>query len=274
MRENKTCPNLGWQQLPTEELDRILQAELEKEYPDEEVVLPILQELGEREKNDPVEMTPEDLEILEKLSEYHTSTKQSIQKRRWIAAIAAVAAVVCLVVLAMPRTVGADSFFNVLFRWTSSVFEFFTPEQDASNPPVDAVFETDNPGLQQLYEKVTELGATEAVVPTWLPEEFDLSELKELQISDGNKVYGRFENGNNMIVLTYQILGDLSGKVEKEDSSVEVYECADIRHIILENEDLYSVTWTVDGVDCLMNADVSKDELYTIIKSIYRRPLE
>ena len=67
MRENKTCPNTGWQQMPTEDLDQILQAELEKEHPNEEVVLPILQELKEREKDYPLENTPETLEILEKL---------------------------------------------------------------------------------------------------------------------------------------------------------------------------------------------------------------
>lgn len=178
MRENKTCPNTGWQQMPTEELDKILQAELEKEHPNEEVVLPILHELKEREKDIPVKKTPEVLEILEKLSKHNTSSKQSIHKRRWLTGIAAAAAVVCIVVMTMSPTAQAESLFDILVRWTSSVFEFFTPEQDASNPPVEIVFETDNPGLQQLYDKVTELGVTELVVPMWLSEGFVLSEIR------------------------------------------------------------------------------------------------
>ena len=68
MRENKTCPNRGWQQMPTEELDQILQAELEKEHPNEEVVLPILHELEDREKDVPVENTPEVLMFQKKIS--------------------------------------------------------------------------------------------------------------------------------------------------------------------------------------------------------------
>ena len=274
MREKNTCLKPGWQQKPTEELDRILQAELEKEHPDPEVVLPILEEFEEREKDFPVVMTPEELEILERLSKYEASSKQSRQKRRWVAGIAAAAAAVCIVVMAVPRKAGADSFFDTLFRWTSSVFEFFTPEQDAANPPVDAVFETDNPGLQQLYEKVTELGAKEAVVPTWLPDGFELAELTVSKISGGNKVHSVFENGEEAVSFTYRISTDILRKDEKENISLEVYECADISHIILENEGLLSVTWTVNGVDCLMNAGVSKDEIYTIIKSIYRRSLE
>ena len=274
MCEKNTCLKPGWQQLPTEELDRILQAELEKERPDPEVVLPILEEFEEREKDFPVVMTPEELEILERLSKYEASSKQSRQKRRWVAGIAAAAAAVCIVVMAVPQKAGADSFFDVLFRWTSSVFEFFTPEQDEANPPVDAVFETDNPGLLQLYEKVTELGAKDAVVPTWLPDGFELTELQELQMAGGKKIHSVFETDVDMISLTYRIITDISRKSEKKASSVEIYECAGIDHIILENDEYISVTWTVNGVDCLMNADVSKDEIYTIIKSIYRRSLE
>ena len=224
MRENKTCPHQGWQQMPTEELDQILQAELKKEHPNEEVVLPILRELEEREKDIPVENTPEVLEMLEKLRKHNTSSKQSIHKRRWIAGIAAAVAVVCIVVMTMSPTARAESLFDILFRWTSSVFEFFTPEQDASNPPVGIVFETDNPGLQQLYDKVTEQGVTELVVPMWLPEDLDLSELKELPMPGGIRIHGEFENGKDMILITYRISTDISPKVEKEEAGVEVFE--------------------------------------------------
>lgn len=273
MRENKTCPNTGWQQMPTEELDQILQAELEKEHPNEEVVLPILRELEEKEKGIPVEKTPEVLEILEKLSKHNTSSKQSIHKRRWLAGIAAAVAIVCIVVMSVAPTTRAESLLDVLFRWTSSVFEFFTPEQDASNPPVEIVFETDNPGLQQLYDKVTELGVTEPVVPMWLPEGVVLSKLKEMPMAGGTRVFCKFENSTNDISFTYRISSDISAKIEKEESGVELFESGEIGHFVVENEDTLSVTWTVDGVECVMNANVPKEDVYTIIKSIYRSEL-
>ena len=273
MRENKTCPYQGWQQMPTEELDQILQAELEKELPNEEVVLPILHELEEREKDIPVEKTPEVLAILEKLSKHNTSSKQSIHKRKWLAGIAAAAAAVCIVIMSISPTAQAESLFDVLFRWTSSVFEFFTPEQDASNPPVEIVFETDNPGLQQLYDKVTELGATELVVPMWLPEGFVLSKLKEMPMAGGTRVLGKFENGSNAVLITYRVSTDIAGKIEKEETGIEVFETGEVSHFIVENNDNISVTWTVDGVECVINADISKEDIYTIIKSIYRSEL-
>ena len=271
MREIKTCPDLGWQQLPTEELDHILQAELEKEHPNEEVVLPILHELEERERNLHVERTPEVLEISQKLGKYETSSKQSIHKRRWLTVAAAAVAVVCIVVMALPQTVGAESFIDVLFRWTSSIFEFIDP--DKSYPNADGDFATNNPGLQQLYDKVTELGVTELVVPMWLPEGFELSVLQVSPAPRGNKVYGEFMNDSNTIVITYLISADISSKIEKDEAGIELFEFRKIRHFIVENDDTLSVTWTVDGVKCLLNANVAKGDLYNIIKSVYRSEL-
>jgi len=274
MRENKTCPYQGWQQVPTEELDQILQAELAKEHPNEEVVLPILHELEEREKDIPVEKTPEVLEILEKLSKHNTPSKQSIHKRRWLAGIAAAAAVVCIVIMSVSPTARAESLFDILFRWTSSVFEFFTPEQDASNPPVEIIFETDNPGLQQLYDKVTELGVTELVVPMWLPEDLVLSELRDSPMPGGSKVFSKFENGECAALFTYRVSTDISPKVEKEEERIEWIEAGEVSHFIVENKDNFSVTWTVDGVECVMNTNLPKEDIYSIIKSIYRSELK
>ncbi len=271
MRENKTCPNKGWQQMPTEELDQILQAELQKEHPNEEVVLPILRELEEREKDIPVERTPEILAIQEKLSKHDTSSKQSIHKRRWLAGIAAAVAVICIVIMVSSPTVQAESILDRLFRWTNSIFEFIDP--DKSYPDANNDFVTDNPGLQQLYDKVTELGVTESVVPMWLPKGFILLDMKASPAPGGTRVFVEFESGSDAVSITYRISTDISSQIEKEEAGVELFEFGDVGHFIVENDESLSVTWTVNGVECLMNANVPKEDIYTIIKSIYRSEL-
>ena len=271
MRESKTCPNKGWQQMPTQELDQILQAELQKAHPDEEVVLPILHELEEREKDIPVKKTPEVLAIQSKLSKHNTSSKQSIHKRRWLAGIAAAAAVICIVIMVSTPTAQAESILDILFRWTNSIFEFIDPNK--SYPDADGDFVTDNPGLQQLYDKVTELGVTKDVVPMWLPGDFTLSYLKDSPMPGGTKVFCNFENGTDDISITYRITEETSATVEKEETGIEMFEFKKIVHFIVDNEGALSVTWTVDGVECLLNANVSKEDLYSIIKSIYRSEL-
>ncbi|MBQ3529519.1 MAG: DUF4367 domain-containing protein [Oscillospiraceae bacterium] len=274
MREIKTCPGQEWKQLPTEELDKILQAELEKEHPDEEVVLPILQILEEREEDYPAEETPEALAILEKLNNSTTPSEQPKKRRGLVAGIAAVAAAACVVVMVLPRTVGAESIFDVLFRWTKSVFEFIDPDENESYPNVGNVFVTDNPGLQQLYDKVTELGVTDPVVPMWLPEGFELESLKEYdQRVDGNKIYAVFQKDESSISFSYRISSNITTKFEKKNSTVEMFEAGGVSHVVLENAEKLSVTWMIEGVECSMHTNVEKANVYTIIMSIYRSEL-
>ena len=274
MREMKTCPDQEWKQLPTDELDGILQAELEKKYPNEEVVLPILRILEDREKDYPVDETPEVLAMVEKLSEHKTHHKQSKSKRRWVTGIAAVAAAACIVVMALPQTVGAESIFDVLFRWTSSFFEFVDPDRNEKYPDADVVFVTDHPGLQQLHDKVTELGVTELVVPMWLPEEFELLNLKATPLrDDAYKVNAFFKGDEKIISITYRISDDIVTKFEKEETDLDVIDAGDKSHFVMDNGKNLSATWSVDGVECSILTDVNRGDLNNIIKSIYRRPL-
>lgn len=274
MREIKPCPDQEWRQLPTAKLDALLQAELEKEYPNEEVVLPILHILEERERDYPAEKTPEVLAILDKFIEHEASSKRSGNRRRWIAGIATAAAAACIIVMALPRTVGAESVFDVLYRWTKSIFEFVDPDSNESHPNAENAFITDNPGLQQLYDKVTELGGTEPVVPMWLPEGFELESLKEAPLREnGYKVDAVIQGDGKSISFSYRISGNITTKFEKKDSAVESYEAGGVSHFILENGENISVTWTVDGAECAMITNVAKEHIYTIITSIYRSEL-
>ena len=272
MRESTICTDQKWKQLPTDELDRILQAELEKKHPNEEVVLPIVRILEERERDYPVEKTPEVLALLGKLNKQVPSSPKVQNKGRWVTTIAAVAAAACIIVMALPRTVGAESIFDVLFRWTSEVFEFFTPERDKKNPPVEYLFETDNSGLQQLYDEVTKLGVTEPVVPMWLPKEFELRDLKVTPLrDDGYKVRSAFRYEEKLILITYRVSRDIVTRFEKEEADIEVFEFGGERHFIMDNGENPSVTWTVNGAECSIVAELNKDNLCNMIKSIYRR---
>lgn len=260
-----------WSDMTTPELDKLLQQELQKEDPNEEVVLGILGVIQEREANYPNEVTKE---MHDAWDGYRRSAaRKPRRKRMWLARVAAVAAI-GIVILALPRTVGAESLMDVLFRWTECVFEFFSPEQDATNPPVAYVFQTDNPGLQQVYDKVTELGAKEPVVPMWLPEGFELTEVKTVQMTDGNKIYAFFGANDKNITLSYRVSADIiASKYRKEKTGVETYESSEVCHFIMDNGENILVTWTVDGAECSVNTDIEKEEVYKLIDSIYRMEL-
>ena len=269
MNRNKLLHN-AWSEMPTSELDRQLQLELQKEEPEEEVVLGIIRVLQEREENCAVEVTKD---IQDAWNRYHEKTvkpKKTTRKCKWFIRAAAVA-VFGFVILAIPQTVGAESLLDVFFRWTESVFEFFAPEDEATNPTVEQMFQTEHPGLQQVYDQLSEMGVTEPVVPMWLPEGFELTELKTIPMFESKAVRTIFRSEDNFIILSYRMSADiLPSKYEKEVSGVEVYEPLDVCHLIMDNDENILVTWAVDGVECAINTDIEKEEVYKLIDSIYR----
>jgi len=66
---------------------------------------------------------------------------------------------------------------------------------------------------------------------------------------------------------------DITTKFEKERPAVEIFDSGGISHFVLENGENISVMWKLDGVECSLNTNVSKDDAYAIIKSIYRSKL-
>ena len=257
MRERKTCLCNEFAEMSTAQLDEKLQQELQKEEPEAEVVLGILGVLEEREADEPVVITRGVSDAWEKYREQTAPPKKTARKRLWLAGVAA-AAVICLIILAIPQRVGAESIFDVFFRWTESIFEFFSPGED----------------LQQLYEEVTALGVTKPVVPMWVPEGYILTELKTIHMPGGNKVRSVLKKGDGVFTLSYRVSADIvASEHEKEDPAVETYDYADMRHFIMENDENISVAWTVDGAECSISTDLEKEEVYKMIKSIYKGEL-
>ena len=270
MRNNvKACPGKELKQMTIEQLDTLLQSELEKEVPDEAIVLPILQELQEREKEHPVEM-PE--EIAGSLAGYkaHTHTENPKRKRIRVIHIAAVAAAICVVLMAIPRTAGAESVFQVLYRWTESVFEFFS-SGNSGVTTVEYQFKTDNEGLQQLYDTMVAEGVTEPVVPMWLPEGYELSELKTEEISEGKKVFAKFVKGTDGLLISYQFKqSQKKTQYEKADPAINQYDVDGNSHFLFTNKGRTSATWQQNGVECVIGTTLKEDTVRKIIASIYR----
>ena len=268
----KTCPGKDLEQISTEELDEILQAELEKESPEESVVLPILQELQKRENDYPVE-TPDEIteNANERRSLIHKGPKKSRAKRRWALRIVAIATILCIIFMAIPRTVGAESVFQVLFRWTESVFEFLSPGDDQGSPDEAYVFETDNQGLQKLYNFMVAMGVQDPVVPMWLPVGYELSEIKVVPYPDGDKIIAKFVYNEDEIIISFRISAvKLSAQYEKDDQTVKMYECGGTAHCLLINLENISVAWQQGEVECMLVTNLDEETACRMIASIYR----
>lgn len=260
------------EELPAQELDKLLNRELDQEHPDGALIRTIMEIIWDREKDLPLEITPGIRRAWEK---YRRSVRQledwerQARRKRRLYRVAATAAVLCLVLLALPGKVRAETLFEKLARWTGSVVEFFSPETRNDNR-LEYAFTSEDPGLQQVYQAVSALGITDPVVPMWLPEGYELVECKKHETSQKSGIAAYFKNGEDMLLYKVDLYKeDVSHKYHKDESSAVIYDRGGVDHKIMRNYDRWVVIWFRDKIECSFTVDCPEDTLYEILRSIY-----
>ena len=257
------------EQMPTDQLDELLQIELEKEQVDEAAVRMIMSVLEARDQNTPVEINEKIEAAWEKYQAYApVKERRHIPLRGWpMRAVAAVAVIVVLFFV-MPQNAEAKGFWERFARWTDSIFEFFSPGDEHIDE--EYIFKTDNPGLQQVYDTVVDLEITEPVVPMWLPEGFELVECKVNKNESKEFVYACFSDGVGRATLDISMRSAVSPRqYSKDESRATTKEIAGVVHNILHNNDWWIVVWTKDEIECAIATDCQEETLNKILKSIY-----
>lgn len=258
------------EQMPTAQLDELLHCELEKEQVDDAAVRLILEVLEERDRDVPIEMNDRIEAAWEKYQAQAPVRKQPwFSLQRWPMRAAAIVAVVALLIFAVPQSADAENFWERLTRWTDSIFEFFAPG-DRRSVDEEYVFETDNPGLQQVYDTVTALGVTEPVVPMWLPEGFELVECDVNESDSKILISSEFSNGEHTVVLDVAIRKiESQRQYSKDETNAKIYEKGGVIHSVLQNEEWWTAAWSKNRLECAIYADCQEETLYEILKSIY-----
>lgn len=274
MRERKAaCPDREMEQMTTEQLDVLLQNELRKKAPDENVVLPILEELRRREIDQQSDITDE---IAAAWNDYQAKVSQSNKnirgkKKPWISKVATLAAVITLCILVFPFVVDADGMMDVFYRITDSVVEFFMPGRKNVDSVGEYIFETNNPGLQQVYDAVVEMGVTIPVVPMWLPEGYVLTEMERAPVPGGSKLYARLDSADATIVIQIKVFDNITSTQYEKENGIESYDIDQVEHFIMDNREYTSAIWINGNVEGLINITSDKGMLEDILDSIYWR---
>ena len=264
---NETCRREVLIHMSTEQLDEMLQQEVQKDMPDEEIVLTITAIIQDRESAQPVRVDDETLGAWEdfRKSCADDQAKTTAKKRSWIMRAAIIAVVAGLLVMTVPQAVGANSIFDVIAKWSERVFTFFGSADD----PV-YVFETDHPGLQEIYDAVTEAGITQPVVPTWVPDGCELTELKVEEWPSKTKIQAVLKSEDTKFALTYLCHTKRTAhEYYKEAALVATVELEGISHHIIENDGTYTATWQIDRVEGSISADCQENTMISILESIY-----
>ena len=263
------------EKLTSPQLDAILCAELEKKCADRNLILGILEILDEREKNAPL---PKSLKVTEEKirceawNEGFNKGKEAGRKpMRKLASVAIAAMLILVFGVITPQALGAENIFTLIGRWTADFFAFDEPETMPEGKMLQEpyAFRTDNPGLQQLYDTVTELGITQRVVPQWLPVGYELEDIKVEPLQDCIKVCACFANGSQEIIITIrELFHTPQFNYFKDETDVEIHECGGVLHYIMGNESVTQAVWCTKNVECLFYM-TDRFDLCHILNSIY-----
>lgn len=258
-----------WEPLSTPELEAMLQAELDRKPPDDEKVILLLHILEAREKDLPLQLSAREEEAWQRYKQKVMNRKG--KKRlpiRWLSVAASVVLIVTLLFSVVPQQAEAESFWEMLQRMTSTVMGYFA--KDDRFGKMDYSFETDNPGLQQVYDTVVELGVTEPVVPMWIPENYKLDEFIPLDSPLTKGICAQFFDGKNEIVYKLNVYdGEPAHEYYKDDTHYESHEREGTTYYINKNDGWWSVVWTRKNIECHLTLVCQEEVLWRILESIH-----
>jgi len=271
VEETKYTPE-SLARLPREELRRILTTELHKntEQINDDFVRLLLAELRAR-GCDP-DYTDDD--AVEAACEKFRQDTVPVPKPRklwyqsWILKVASVILVLGILFFALPAAAKAGNIKDVLGWWSDSVFRVFTPGEKPVTRSI--VFQTDHPGLQEIYDTVTELGITQQIVPQELSEEFELTELKVVQMLDDTFIHTRLTDHHSVILINVIIHNKQATlQHEKTAENISVWDLSGVEHYVISNSAEQIITWVAGNIECTVITDCPEEDVYDFIKSIY-----
>lgn len=274
MLENENMIDLlgSFREMSSDQLSQLIQEETVKEAPNDELVLMALDILEDREKEEPVKLGPKGTAAWEKYqSKVRARKRKTILLWKPLMQVASVVLAITLLFALLPTQANAETWWERLARWTDDFFLFFNPNE--SDVPEDVyVFQTDNEGLQQVYDAVVELGVTEPIVPMWLPEGYELNYYLVDCMPAKTRLVASFINGRMEMAYHVNIYdSDKPNQYYKESSQVKSIERFGTIYNYFENTHNWTIVWTKDNIECSIFIDCQEDIIYEIIDSIYRR---
>ena len=248
----------------TEELEQILRDDFYNKPHSPEQVQKVLQILEERKASDiNVDKAWQEQQCYfenQKSSQGKISSVLTNSFKR----LAVVAALFFLFITAIPSITGAGSFSSLWGRWTDNIFWFEDQSISVDRTPNNSLeYQTDNADLLRMYNTVCNFCDT-PVVPSWIPEGYEI------------KAWDDFLNAS-MLSETYEGSDLQSFEVNeppntvygKDENAISIYNKNGIEHHIMSNNEQLVCIWYFDGYGGSISGNLTTEELYHIIDSIY-----
>ena len=275
---NNRAEYAHYDSLPTEELQEILRkhahGELETE-PDTDELYYIMEVLARRrEEQDPQAFRSDEEALADFRKNYMPKEKSAVRPKvirfpnRLLKTVAAV--LVAVLILAVGTSITAEAFqidiWGKFATWTKEIFQFTDIPQGttAANPEKDY-----NAELKSLQDALNDEGIKEKLVPTWMPEGYNNTDLKTISTPRVRNISAVYEkNGSELVINIRQTIGVPAHQVEKNDDLLETYVVDGMEYYIFSNTETLQTAWSIGEFECIITGKITLEEMKMMIDSI------
>lgn len=125
-----------------------------------------------------------------------------------------------------------------------------------------------------LAEAVVAYGITDPIVPTWIPEGFEIQYVRAKELSHAVDLTARYvgDSDQKIILKVYIRLDGDDSFVHAEHSDPEStpYENNGIAFVLSNNNTQHQASWVVGRCSCSINGDLTESEITHMIDSIFQ----
>ena len=278
MSENRNCSNetyANYDSMTDEELEELLRLDAgapEGDELDAETLLYIMGLLADRRKNNKItgKTAQESFESFKRNylneDEHIVATpakKKVTPSMRWLRRLTAVAAVMAVILLgSVTIKASGITLWEAVVTWAQETFHFGSDEQ--GEPNAYNIREYDS-----LEDVLASMKADTKIVPTWIPEGYELTEIMVSENPMRKKCIAVYMNGEETIKISVQMhINNYPEHIEQSNGYTDIYESNGIQYYFVADNDLLQVAWINNSYECYISGELTIEQLIRMINSI------
>ena len=179
--------------------------------------------------------------------------------------IAIIAAILICVCVAAVQASGTN-LLGMIATWTSEQFHM-EREEGAEPSPSGTTVPTQYESLQEVLDRH---GISTPIAPTLLPSGTELDSIDVRETNDSFTILAVYSVPEGILSITIRQTSALPlSEVEKDADDIEIYTIGGIEHYLMEDLGRQKAVWYNDAWECRITGDISRDDLKSMIDSIY-----
>ena len=272
-RSNETYAN--YDSMTDEELEELLRLDAgapEGDELDAETLLYIMGLLADRRKNSKItgKTAQESFESFKRNylneDEHIVSTpakKKVTPSMRWLRRLTAVAAVLAVILLgSVTIKASGITLWEAVVTWAQETFHFGSGDQ--GEPAGDRKLQHSS-----LYEAIAVMEGKTNLVPTWIPDGYELTEIKVIENPMRRKYVALYLNEKQPLKIFVQLhMNSYPEQIERSDGYMTTIEHNGCSYYIFADNSQTRVVWIRDSYECYISGELTIEQLTQMINSI------